>query len=292
MSDTFKTASKPLQAAVDKALDSYLQGPVPPELLAAMRYSVLSGGKRIRPLLCLLTCEALTGQWQQAMPAACAVEMIHAYSLIHDDLPALDNDDWRRGKPSNHKAHGEAMAILAGDALQARAFEILTTPTPDFQPQLEQVTELALAIGPAGMCGGQVLDMQAEQQRSPEQILTVYRLKTGALIRAAVRMGAYAGQASPAQLAALTQYAEAVGLAFQIVDDLLDLSGSLEDLGKTPGKDLAQQKATYPASLGIEASHQKVAETHQTALLALEQAGLPANSSLAALANYLIKRTT
>lgn len=252
MTPSFQTAYQTLQTAVDGELQTLLCHREPRLLWEAMAYSVLGGGKRLRPLLCLFACEAVSGQWQSALPAAQAVELIHAYSLIHDDLPALDNDDWRRGKPANHKEYGEDIAILAGDALQTLAFELLSDPAVKRPAvQIQWVAELAAAAGPQGMCAGQVLDLHAAEGAWQEaQILDVYRLKTGALIRAAVRMGALAGGADAAQLQALTTYAEDLGLAFQIVDDLLDLTGSFEALGKTPGKDLIQDKKTYPALRG------------------------------------------
>lgn len=293
MSNFTQTALKQAQQEVEAALQQFIAAPAEPDLLwQAMAYSVLGGGKRIRPLLCLFSSEAVGGSRQQAMPAACSVELIHTYSLIHDDLPALDNDDWRRGRPSNHREHGEAMAILAGDALVALAFDLLATQ-PEIDPaiQVKVIAELSRAAGPAGMCAGQVLDMQGEQAvQTLEQILTVYRLKTGALIRAAVRMGALLGGANQVQLEALTVYAEALGQAFQIVDDLLDLTGSLDTLGKTPGKDLIQQKRTYPALMGMDAAQAKVKEDLDTALNALTEAGI-ATEPLVALAHLLVDRT-
>lgn len=258
MTPSFQTAYQTLQTAVDAELQTLLCDREPRLLWEAMAYSVLGGGKRLRPLLCLLACEAVSGQWRPALPAAQAVELIHAYSLIHDDLPALDNDDWRRGKPANHKEYGEDIAILAGDALQTLAFQLLSNPVIQRpEVQVGWVAELATAAGPLGMCAGQVLDLHAADSAWQEsQILDVYRRKTGALIRAAVRMGALAGGANPEQLEALTHYAEDLGLAFQLIDDLLDLTGSFEALGKTPGKDLMQDKKTYPALLGqAEARH-------------------------------------
>ena len=271
---------------IEKSLDLYLEKRAPEQLWEAMQYSVFNGGKRIRPLLCLAACHSVSGDWQRALPAACAVELIHAYSLIHDDLPALDNDDWRRGKPSSHKQFGEAMAILAGDGLQTLAFQVVAKDGP-----LSLLQELAEAAGPLGMCGGQVLDMHHEA-RSPEAILHVYRLKTGALIRAAIRMGAQVGGASPHQLQALTAYAESLGQAFQVVDDLLDLTGSLDTLGKTPGKDLAQDKVTYPAAVGMSQAQEAVERDYAFALDQLQQGKLKTTQWLADLAQRLVKRQT
>ncbi|HEY9839552.1 MAG TPA: farnesyl diphosphate synthase [Candidatus Obscuribacterales bacterium] len=287
-------SQKQAQAEVESALARYMQPVRPTELWEAMHYSVLGGGKRIRPLLCLFSCEAVGGKRERALAAACAIELIHTYSLIHDDLPALDNDDWRRGRASNHRVHGEALAILAGDALLALAFEILAQAADGpAAVQVRVMAELAQAAGPGGMCAGQVLDMQgAEAVQTADEILEVYQLKTGALIRAAVRMGALLGGGNPAQLQALTLYAEALGQAFQLVDDLLDLTGSLDSLGKTPGKDLVQQKRTYPALLGMDATRRRVNEQLQAALGALQLADLARTDSLAAMAHLLVERTT
>lgn len=283
------------QEEFEAALRSSLQSSRPAVLWEAMGYSVLGGGKRIRPLLCLYSCEAVGGRRADALPAACALEMIHTYSLIHDDLPALDNDDWRRGRASNHRVHGEAMAILAGDALLTYAFDLLSRPGAPTVPagtRLQVLAELAQAAGPNGMCAGQVLDMQGEQAvQTSEEILEVYRLKTGALIRAAVRMGALLGGADGEKLEALTLYATALGQAFQLVDDLLDLTGSLDSLGKTPGKDLAQQKRTYPALMGMDASRERVEDKLRTALAALDQAQLADKGPLAWLAHLLVERS-
>ncbi|MGV3522576.1 MAG: polyprenyl synthetase family protein [Candidatus Sericytochromatia bacterium] len=282
---------KQAQQEIERALADCLAPSAPAGLWDAMAYSVMGGGKRFRPLLCLFSCEAIHGTWQAALPAACAVELIHTYSLIHDDLPALDNDDWRRGKPSNHKAHGEDMAILAGDALLTLAFELVAAaPHVPAEVGLSCVAELAQAAGPRGMCAGQVMDMQASPVH-PEEALRVYQLKTGALIRAAVRMGARVGGAKDFQLAALTRYAEQLGEAFQLVDDLLDLSGSFESLGKTPGKDLVQQKRTYPALAGIEETRSRAQLCLQNALEALQMAQLEAPEDLEAIAYSLVERS-
>ncbi len=283
------------QLQVDQQLEHWVCSQVAPRLSEAMRYSVLNGGKRIRPLLVLLTCEALGAEPRQALPAACALEMIHCYSLIHDDLPALDNDDWRRGQPSCHRRFGEAMAILAGDALLTRAFEILTESVglpPTVQLQLIQ--EIACAAGPVGMCAGQVLDMFAEidPARKLEAITQMYQLKTGALIRAAVRCGALAGGASSEQLSALSEYATALGVAFQIQDDILDLTGSLDSLGKTPQKDLQQQKHTWPWAVGLDEAQLRVRSEFQRALAALARAQVSEPRWLEALARYLVERQT
>lgn len=270
----------------EKALQGYLKPQDPPELWEAMAYSVFNGGKRIRPLLCLAACYSVSGEWQQALPAACAVEFMHAYSLIHDDLPALDDDDWRRGQPSSHKRFGEAMAILAGDGLQTLAFQVVAAQGP-----LTLVQELSQAAGPLGMCGGQVIDMQ-HTPRTADEILNVYAMKTGALLRASVRMGALVGGANTEQLNALTQYAENLGQAFQVVDDLLDLTGSLDTLGKTPGKDAAQDKPTYPACVGVDQAQQQVEKQYQSALEQLKKEDLSDTDWLAYMAQQLVRRET
>ncbi len=245
----------------------------------------------MRPLLCLAACQSVNENWEAALPAACAVEFIHAYSLIHDDLPALDNDDWRRGKPANHKQFGEAMAILAGDGLQSLAFETLGHTRISAAQHVVLYQELSHATGPRGMCGGQVLDM-AHVQRKESQILQVYAMKTGAIIRAAIRMGAIVGGANDAQLKALTCFAENLGQAFQIVDDVLDLTESFDTLGKTPGKDAAQNKSTYPARVGVEASEQRVNTLYTDALHHLEVTPLSCKLLLRHLAEQLVVRKT
>jgi geranylgeranyl diphosphate synthase, type II len=290
---TFSAQIKTLQAKVDKALSAYLQPRVAPQLWEAMSYSVLNGGKRIRPLLLLLSCEALGQSSEAALPAACALELIHSYSLIHDDLPALDNDDWRRGQPSNHKQFNEALAILSGDALSSYAFELLSSPsTLPAAIQLQILHEIATASGPSGMCAGQVLDMFGEisAEQKLAGISQIYQLKTGCLIRSAVRCGAWIGGAQPEQMNALTRYAEALGLAFQIQDDILDLTGSLDSLGKTPQKDLEQDKRTWPWAVGLEAAIQQAHDYLQIALEALHAAQLKEPQFLEAMALYLVER--
>lgn len=292
MSEYLQNRLETAKDAFETHLKNCLNASKPQILWEAMAYSVLGGGKRIRPLLCLFACEAVSGSWQAALPAACAVELIHTYSLIHDDLPALDNDDWRRGRPSNHCKYGEDIAILAGDALLTLAFQHLAERC-DVEPaiQVAVMAELARAAGPSGMCAGQVLDVQgAEMVATVAEVLEVYRLKTGALIRAAVRMGGLLGQASATALQGLTTFAEQLGQAFQIVDDLLDLTGSLDSLGKTPGKDQVQDKRTYPALVGMPASEKQAQACLQDALSALEQAGLSHHAELKYLAHLLVER--
>jgi len=295
MTETLRLAShlQPWQARIDQSLKAWLEATVAPQLWEAMAYSVLNGGKRIRPLLVLLSCEALGANPEPALPVACSLELIHSYSLVHDDLPALDNDDWRRGRLSNHKQFGEALAILSGDALSTYAFELLSAPSSlPAEIQLQVIREIASASGPSGMCAGQVLDMFAEvsENKKLETITQIYRLKTGCLIRAAVRCGALIAQASPAQLAALTEYAEALGLAFQIQDDILDLTGSLDSLGKTPQKDVEQEKHTWPWAVGIDEAQKKVSLCLDKALQALDREPLVETHWLKAMAHYLVER--
>lgn len=242
----------------------------PPESIhRAMRYSVFAGGKRIRPILCLAAAEAVFDHAPGVEAAACALELVHTYSLIHDDLPALDNDDYRRGHPTCHKQFGEAMAILAGDALLTLAFQILATAdSTDAVCRARLVEELARAAGSVdGMIAGQVADLEGEGKPPSVGLLeTIHRAKTGALLTASVRMGAICAGASEPQLAALTRYGRHIGLAFQIVDDLLDVEQSSEVLGKTAGKDAQQNKVTFPAVYGVGASHRMAEQEFAAAL--------------------------
>ena len=263
------------QKAVDAALDRWvpLQNENPATIHNAMRYSLFAGGKRIRPLLAIAAAQAVSDAPVGIESCACALEMIHTYSLIHDDLPALDNDDLRRGRPTCHKVYGDAMAILAGDALLTLAFEVLAKlEFVDASKRIELVRELATASGTVGgMIGGQVNDIEGEGRHPTAHLLeSIHRAKTGALLRASVRMGAiYAGAAAD-QLAALTSFGEHIGLAFQIVDDILDVEQSSEALGKTAGKDAAQEKITFPAVYGIERSREMAEEERLAAHLALQ----------------------
>lgn len=247
------------QALVDRELDRLVpeESDPPATIHRAMRYSLFAGGKRIRPLLCLAAAEAVSDSIDGAVTAACALELIHTYSLIHDDLPALDNDDYRRGALTCHKVFGEAMAILAGDALLTFAFQVLSSELRvDSDRKTRLIGELATAAGTTGgMIGGQVADLEGEG-RPPDAALleSIHRAKTGALLRASVRFGAIHAGAAPGQLAALSAYGEHVGLAFQIVDDILDVEASSEALGKTAGKDAAQRKITFPAVYGLAES--------------------------------------
>lgn len=264
--------------------------------LESLAYSLKAGGKRLRPILCLAAAEALgTSFPQRLMPVACALECVHTYSLIHDDLPAMDNDELRRGQPTNHMVYGEAGAILAGDGLLTFAFELLSrSDTSDLLPdraRLAIIHCLAQAIGPLGMVGGQALDMAAEEKSiSFAELQAIHRRKTGALITASVQIGAIIGRANPAQMAALTAYGNAIGLAFQIVDDLLDVEGTSAQLGKTSGADAKHQKATYPAFFGVEQTRAKAQEAIQEAIDALTILG-PSADRLRELAGYIESRS-
>ncbi|SDO91415.1 (2E,6E)-farnesyl diphosphate synthase [Pseudomonas jinjuensis] len=284
------------QARVDAALESLF---IPPReelarIYQAMRYSVVNGGKRVRPLLAYAACEALGGDIARADGAACAVELIHAYSLVHDDLPAMDDDDLRRGQPTTHIAFDEACAILAGDGLQALAFEVLADNKlnpQDAQTRLDMVLCLSRAAGSAGMVGGQAIDLEAVGRRIDQAALeTMHRHKTGALIEASVRLGALAsGQAGAASLDALARYAQAIGLAFQVQDDILDVESDTATLGKTQGKDQAHDKPTYPALLGLDAAKAYAVDLCEQALAALQGFGERAEL-LRELARYIVER--
>jgi geranylgeranyl diphosphate synthase, type II len=280
---------------VDQALDAFLprEDLLPGSLHKAMRYSVFAGGKRIRPILMMAACEAVGGESEAVLPAACAMEMIHTYSLIHDDLPAMDDDDFRRGRPTNHKVFGEAMAILAGDALLTEAFLLLSRPDGRVDPELcrKILHIIARAAGSQGMVGGQVVDMESEGRAIDLPTLEyIHTRKTGALILAAVQCGALIGRADEAAYEALTHYGARAGLAFQVADDILDIVGEQEVLGKDVGSDQARGKATYPALLGLEESRRRARELRDIALEALEPLG-PAAEPLRQIAHYIVDRS-
>lgn len=283
-------------ARVDAALEKLFVAPREEltRIYAAMRYSVVNGGKRVRPLLAYAACEALGGEAERADGAACAVELIHAYSLVHDDLPAMDDDDLRRGQPTTHIAYDEACAILAGDGLQALAFEVIGNAQlnpQDAQTRLDMLMILARAAGSAGMVGGQAIDLESVGRKIDQAALeTMHRHKTGALIEASVQLGALAsGRANAAALEALRRYAEAVGLAFQVQDDILDVESDTATLGKTQGKDQAHDKPTYPALLGLDEAKAYALALRDQALAALEGFGDSAEP-LRALARYIVER--
>jgi geranylgeranyl diphosphate synthase, type II len=280
-------------AAVDKALRSFLPPAnfKPATIHKAMRYSIFAGGKRIRPILCLAAAEACGGSLEDAMPLACAVECIHTYSLIHDDLPAMDNDDFRRGKPTNHKVFGEGIAILAGDALLTEAFAIAAKfPGGRSYSTRDAVAEIADASGSAQLIAGQVADLEAERKPiDAKQLKYIHERKTSALLRCAARLGGMSAQCNPHQLNALSQFGYNVGLAFQIIDDILDVTQTTEQLGKTAGKDTAAQKATYPSIVGLEKSRGIAASLTAQAFDALEVFKDNA-TGLRGMAEYLLKR--
>jgi len=281
------------QRLVDAELDR-LTPPetTPPETIhRAMRYSLFAGGKRIRPVLCLEAARTVADEMESAVTAACALELIHTYSLIHDDLPALDNDDYRRGKLTNHKVFGDAMAILAGDALLTLAFQVLAELPAPADRKARLLAELATASGTVGgMIGGQVADLEGEGKPPDAALLeSIHRAKTGALLRASLRMGAIYAGASEGQYAALSCYGEHIGLAFQIVDDILDVEESSEALGKTAGKDAAQHKITFPAVYGLEASRTMAEAECARAHQVLEPFGARA-ARLHELADLIVRR--
>jgi geranylgeranyl diphosphate synthase, type II len=281
--------------AVDACLDRLLppETTQPASIHQAMRYSVLAGGKRIRPILCLETARIFTADVSAALHPACAIEFIHTYSLIHDDLPALDNDDLRRGKPTCHKKFGDATAILAGDALLTLAFGTVGIAPVDTALRVAMVTEIASAAGTVnGMVGGQVADLEAEgQQIAPEMLEYIHRSKTAALIRASVTAGALCAGANDENVARLRRFGESIGWAFQVTDDILDVEESSAALGKTAGKDIAQQKATYPAVYGLARSHEIANDLATRAIAELEPYAERAER-LKSIAEYLVLRRT
>lgn len=282
-------------------IDNELKTIIPEEwvlnktLEASMHYSLQAGGKRLRPVLLFGAVEALNGSIEQAVPVACAVEMIHTYSLIHDDLPAMDNDDVRRGKPTNHKVYGDAIAILAGDGLLTHAFYVLANARETVQLTCEQVAtltmELAMFAGPRGMVGGQADDISGEQGvTSIEQLEAIHKHKTGDLIAFSLRAGGHIGHANDEQLQALLQFGHDIGLAFQIQDDILDIIGDEAKLGKRVQSDIESEKVTYPYFIGLEASERKVKQLTERGNEALLAANLPNPKRLLELSDYLMKR--
>ncbi|KGF72497.1 farnesyl-diphosphate synthase [Neosynechococcus sphagnicola sy1] len=281
------------QELVEAALDTSMPILYPEKLYEAMRYSLLAGGKRLRPILCIASCELVGGTLEMAMPTACALEMIHTMSLIHDDLPAMDNDDYRRGKLTNHKVFGERIAILAGDALWAYAFEWIASQTQGVPAEqiLPVVAQVGRAIGAAGLVGGQVADLEAEGKTdtSVEALHFIHTHKTGALLEASVVSGAILAAASEIQLEHLSRYAQNIGLAFQIMDDILDITATDQELGKTAGKDLKVQKATYPSLWGLEESRYQAKQLITAAKDELELFGDQA-LPLLSLADFIVNR--
>jgi len=294
-----KVYLKKKKGVVDGFLDRALpkSDAFPASLHGSIRYSVEAGGKRVRPVLAIAAAEAVAGRdafVPGLLAVASSLELIHTYSLIHDDLPAMDNDDFRRGKPTNHKVYGEAVAILAGDALLTYAFDLLTHPehVKGMKPKalVNIIREVAIGSGNMGMVGGQVVDIESEGKEVDFATLEyIHTHKTGALIRASIRVGALAADASMKQLTALTRYGVDVGLAFQIADDILDIEGTQEEIGKDVGSDVARGKKTYPAFVGIEESKLRARELSDSAVKALEIFG-PSADPLREIAKYIVDR--
>lgn len=279
---------------IDAALDESVPMQYPEVIHEAMRYSLLAGGKRVRPALCLAACELVGGDIEQAMPTACALEMIHTMSLIHDDLPSMDNDDFRRGKPTNHKVYGEEIAILAGDALLSLAFEYIARETKgvDAQRVLQVIVEVGKSVGSEGLVGGQVVDIKSEGDANVglETLQYIHEHKTAALLESAVVSGAILGGASQEDVKRLRKYSRDIGLAFQVVDDILDITATTEELGKTAGKDLAVAKTTYPSLVGLEKSKDIANQLIDEAKAQLSTYDINKAAPLYALAEYIKNR--
>ena len=281
------------QKEIDRALDRYLpkESARPATIHKAMRYSLFAGGKRLRPILSLAAAEACGGTTEAAMPLACAMECIHTYSLIHDDLPSMDNDDFRRGRATCHKVFGDGIAVLAGDALLTIAFEIAAKAQPTRRYAIDAIiSEIAVAAGSRKLIAGQVADLEAEAQPiTRAELRYIHENKTSAMITSSVRLGAMSANANERQLSAVTDFGRSLGLAFQIIDDILDVTQTSEKLGKSAGKDVAAQKATYPAVIGLEKSRREAQRLTRDAHDALAVFGDSAET-LRALANYLLER--
>lgn len=279
---------------IDETLSQYLPNDsYPPIIYEAMRYSLFAGGKRLRPIMLMAAADAVGGDGNDYLPVACALEMIHTYSLIHDDLPAMDNDDYRRGKPTNHKVYGEGMAILAGDGLLTAAFDVMLSQTKvDPAILITVAREISAAAGAAGMIGGQVVDLMSEGKTIDNSTLEyMHQAKTGALFKAALRAGAMLAGGTDSQITALTHYAEQFGLAFQITDDILDVIGNQEKIGKPVGSDIRNNKATYVTLHTLDGAKQLAQQAVDNALQSLNGFGPQANI-LRELVNYLITRET
>jgi geranylgeranyl diphosphate synthase, type II len=285
---------KERQKLCEIALDQAIPVKYPEKIYEAMRYSLLAGGKRVRPILCLAACEMMGGTIEMAMPTACALEMIHTMSLIHDDLPAMDNDDYRRGRLTNHKVYGDDIAILAGDGLLAYAFEFVATQTPESVSRervLQVIARLGKAVGAAGLVGGQVVDLDSEGKSdiSLETLNFIHNHKTAALLEACVVCGGILAGASAEDIEKLSRYSQNIGLAFQIIDDILDITATQEQLGKTAGKDLKAKKVTYPSLWGLEESRAKAQQLVESACEELNTFGKLAQP-LQALAHFITSR--
>jgi geranylgeranyl diphosphate synthase type II len=289
-----KTYLRSYQKEIDRALDRYLPRATvkPATLHKAMRYSLFAGGKRLRPILCLAAAEACHGKIENALPLACALECIHTYSLVHDDLPSMDNDDFRRGRPTCHKVFGDGIAVLAGDALLTIAFEIVSKAKPAMRYDMSILLgEVAVAAGSQRLIAGQVADLEAEGKKvNRAQLRYIHENKTAAILTTSVRLGAMSANAGPKKLRAITNFGRGLGLAFQVIDDILDVTQTSEMLGKSAGKDIAAQKATYPAVIGLEKSRAEARRLTREAHDALSIFGSREAESLHALANYLLER--
>lgn len=284
-----KSKQKEVDAALGRLLPRENTRPV--TIHKAMRYSVFAGGKRLRPILCLAAAEACGGKIENALAPACATEVMHTYSLVHDDLPCMDDDDLRRGRPTSHKVFGEGMAVLTGDALLTEVFTMIaqTPPTKRFSVR-DYVEEIAITGGSRKLIGGQVLDLEGEGKKlTKKDLVRIHEAKTAALLTAAVRLGAMTANATPRKLEALTTFGYNLGLAFQVIDDILDVTQTTEMLGKTAGKDEAVDKSTYPAILGLDASRKEAARLTRKALKSLEVFGNKANR-LEQISRYLLER--
>jgi geranylgeranyl diphosphate synthase type II len=289
-----KTYLAARQKLIDRALDRYLPkaNTKPATLHRAMRYSLFAGGKRLRPILCLAAAEACRGSIDEALPLACALECIHTYSLVHDDLPSMDNDDFRRGRPTCHKVFGEGIAVLAGDALLTIAFEIVSKakPAPRYDISI-LLREIAVAAGSQKLIAGQVADLEAEGKNvKRDQLQFIHENKTAAILKSSVRLGAMSANADARKLSAITQFGQRLGLAFQIIDDILDVTQTSEILGKSAGKDVEAKKATYPAVIGLEKSRAEARRLTRQAHNALSVFTSSDAEPLHALANYLLER--
>lgn len=266
---------------IELKLDEFLPVKYPQEIWESMRYSLLAGGKRLRPILCLETCKVLCGSYEQAIPTACAIEMLHTQSLIHDDLPCMDNDDYRRGKLTNHKKFSESTAVLAGDALLSFAPQIIIQKTPESvaaQTVLKVLEEFLVSAGAEKLIAGQVVDIDSEGKQIDKKTLTfIHENKTGALFKLSIRAGAILGNADEKMIQALTMFAEKLGLAFQIMDDILDVTSTLEELGKTPGKDALEEKATYVSLYGLDEAKNQVASLCGSACDILKENNIESN---------------
>src|SRR6516164_8248341 len=289
-----KAYLKSRQRIIDRALGGYLpkENIRPATIHRAMRYSLFAGGKRLRPILCLAAAEACRGKIDDALPLACALECIHTYSLVHDDLPSMDNDDFRRGRPTCHKVFGDAIAILAGDGLLTIAFEIVSSAKPTSRYDTSSLLrEIAVAAGSQRLIAGQVADLEAEGKNvKRDQLQFIHQNKTAAILKSSVRLGAMSANADAKKLSAVTRFGQRLGLAFQIIDDILDLTQTSEILGKSAGKDVTAKKATYPAVIGLDKSRAEARRLTRQAHNALSVFRSRDAEPLHALANYLLER--